>query len=67
MLQMVTPMQVRRDSWYERPGGSWSHFGYVYGGFAVLAICFILEPGIGLLLATGLVGLVAIGRQRMRR
>jgi hypothetical protein len=67
MLQMVTPMQVRWDSWYERPGDSWSHQGFVYSGFGVLTIRFIPEPGIGLLLATGLAGLVAIGRRRMRR
>jgi len=67
MLQMVTPMQVRWDYWYERPGDYWSHVGFVFGGFGVLTIRFIPEPGIGLLLATGLVGLVVIGRQRMRK
>lgn len=67
MLQMVTPMQVRWDHWYERPGRYWSHLRWVYGGFAVLRIRFIPEPGVGLLLATGIAGLVAIGRRRMRR
>jgi len=67
MLQMVTPMQVRWDAWYERPGDSWSHQGFVYGGFGLLTIRFIPEPGAGLLLATGLAGLIAIGRRRMRK
>jgi hypothetical protein len=66
ILQMVTPRQVRRDTWYERPVGYWSHLRWVYGGFAVLTVRFIPEPGVGLLLATGIAGLVAIGRRRMR-
>jgi len=67
MLQMVTPMQVRRDTWTEHPGSPWWHSGHVYGGFAVLMVRFIPEPGVGLLLATGIRGLVLIGRQRMRK
>jgi len=39
----------------------------VYGGFAVLTVRFVPEPGVGLLLATGIAGLVLIGRQRMRK
>jgi hypothetical protein len=67
MLQMVTPMQVRWDTWYGYPGVPWLHQRYVYGGFGVLTIRFIPEPGVGLLLATGIAGLVAIGRRRIRR
>ena len=59
MLQMVTPMQVRWDSRDGCPGYPWTHVRFVYGGFAVLAIRFIPEPGVGLLLATGIAGLVA--------
>jgi hypothetical protein len=66
VLQMVTPMQVRVDHWRFRYGSDY-RYGWAAGGFAVLTLRFIPEPGVGLLLATGIAGLVAIGRQRMRK
>lgn len=69
MLQMVTPMQVRVEQ--RQPSRSWCesdlHHGWAAGGFGVLTLRFIPEPGVGLLLATGIAGLVAIGRQRIRK
>jgi hypothetical protein len=59
VVQLVTPMQV----WTNLPTGSnakLSLFGY-------LGIHFIPEPGMLLLLGSGVAGLVLLGRHRMRK
>jgi hypothetical protein len=58
MVQLVTPNQVTTNL----PLGSM----YKMGSFAILVIRFIPEPGLLLLLGSGVAGLVILGRRRAR-
>jgi hypothetical protein len=59
MVQLVTPNQVRTNLLVGSSGKM--------GSFVILAIRFIPEPGLLLLLGSGVVGLALLGRKRMRR
>jgi len=59
MVQLVTPNQVATNI----PIGSSDKMG----SFVILVIRFIPEPGLLLLLGSGVVGLALVGRKRMRR
>jgi len=58
-VQLVTPSQVMTNLTY----GS----GAKSGSFVILMIRFIPEPGLPLLLGSGVAGLVLLGRGRMRQ
>jgi hypothetical protein len=57
VLQLVTPNQIVTNSALNEKIGS----------FVILAIRFIPEPGLLLLLGSGVTGLALLGRRRMRR
>ena len=57
MVQLVTPSQVVTNSALNEKKGS----------FVILVIRFIPEPGLLLLLCSGVAGLALLGRRRMRR
>jgi len=59
MLQLVTPLQVTTNL----PLGSNDKLG----GFVIMVYEFIPEPGLVLLLGSGVAGLAALGRSRMRK
>jgi hypothetical protein len=59
MVQLVTPNQIVTNI----PIGSRDKMG----SFVILVIRFIPEPGLLLLLCSGVVGLVLLGRKRMRK
>ncbi len=59
MVQLVTPNQVTTNL----PLGS----SYKMGSFVILVIRFIPEPGLLLLLGSGVAGLALLGRRRMRQ
>jgi hypothetical protein len=59
VVQLVTPNQIVTNITI----GS----GYKKGSFVILVIRFIPEPGLLLLLGSGVVGLALVGRKRMRR
>ena len=59
MLQLVTPNQIVTNI----PIGSSDKVG----SFVILVIRFIPEPGLLLLLGSGVVGLALVGRKRMHR
>jgi hypothetical protein len=59
MVQLVTPNQVRTSM----PLGS----NRKMGSFVILVLHFIPEPGLLLLLGSGVAGLVLLGRRRMRQ
>jgi hypothetical protein len=59
VVQLITPMQVRTNL----ATGSNSKIGL----FGRLTVHFIPEPGMLLLLGSGVAGLVLLGRQRMRK
>jgi hypothetical protein len=56
-LQLVTPNQIVTN-------GAWNQ---KMGSFVILAIRFIPEPGLLLLVGSGVTGLALLGRRRMRR
>jgi hypothetical protein len=57
VVQLVTPNQIVTNSALNEKIGS----------FGILAIRFIPEPGLLLLLGSGVAGLVLLGRSRMRQ
>jgi hypothetical protein len=59
MLQLVTPNQVETNL----PLGSQQKMG----SFVILMIRFIPEPGMVLLLCSGVAGLALLGRRRIRQ
>jgi hypothetical protein len=59
MVQLVTPNQIMSNS---TVGSSDKK-----GSFVILVIRFIPEPGLLLLLGSGVIGLVLLGRRRMRQ
>jgi hypothetical protein len=59
MVQFVTPNQIATNI----PIGSSDKIG----SLVILAIRFIPEPGLPLLLASGVIGLILLGRRRLRR
>jgi hypothetical protein len=58
-VQFVTPLQISTNL----TAGS----GALIGTFGLLRLHFIPEPGVLLLLGSGVAGLVLLGRQRMKR